>query len=46
MSVMMQDPTRKRRVDKATFKLEFGGNGSDGEEYKVEAIQNSAVNAK
>ncbi len=46
MSLLDQDTTRKGRVDEVTSQLEFEGDGSDGEEYKVEAIRDSAVYAK
>lgn len=43
MSLLKQDTTRKRQVDKATSQLKFESNDSNGEEYKVEAICNGMV---
>ena len=43
MSLLEQDPTRKEWVDENMTKLEFDGGNS--EEYKVEAIWDSAVYA-
>ena len=40
--MLEQDTTRKGRVDTATSQIEFEGDG-EGEEYKVEAIRDSAV---
>ncbi len=45
ISLLEQDITRKRQVDKTTSRLEFENN-SNGKEYKVEVICNSAVYAK
>ena len=45
VSLLEQDTTRKRRVDKKTSQLEFEDD-SEGEEYKVEAICDSTVYAK
>ena len=43
MSLLEKDTTRKERVDENVTELEF--NAGDSEEYKVEAIRNSAVYA-
>ena len=43
MSLLKQNTTRKERVDENVTKLEF--NAGDSEEYKVEAIWDSAVYA-
>ena len=43
MSLLDQDTTRKERVDENVTELEF--DASDSEEYKVEAISDSAVYA-
>ncbi len=45
MSLLEQVTIRKGRVDKATSQLEFK-NDSDGNEYKVEAICDSAVDVR
>ena len=45
VSMLKQDTTKKGRVDEVTSQLEFEGN-SDGKEYEVEAIRESAVYAK
>ena len=45
MSLLEQDITRKGQVDKKTLQLEFEDDG-EGEEYKVEAICDSAVYTK
>ena len=42
MSLLKQNTTRKRRVDEEVRQMEFD-TGNDGEEYKVEAIWDSAV---
>ena len=42
MSLLEQDTTRKRWVDKEIRQVEFD-TGNDSREYKVEAIWNSAV---
>ena len=41
MSLLEQDTTKKKRVDKQVKELEFGAGNS--EEYKIEAIWDSAV---
>ena len=43
MSLLEQDTTRKERVDEKVTKLDFEAGNS--EEYKVEAIQDSALYA-
>ena len=43
VSLLKQDTTRKRRVDKNVMELDAG---NKSEEYKVEAIRDSAVYAK
>ncbi len=43
--LLEKDITKKRRVNKITFRLEFENIG-DGEKYKVEAICDNAVYAK
>ena len=45
MSLLEQNTMRKGRVDKKSLQLEFEDDG-EGEEYKVEAICDSAVYAK
>ena len=45
MSLLEQNTTGKRRVDKKILQLEFENNGKC-EEYEVEAICNSAIYAK
>ena len=44
MSLLEQDITRKERVDKKVTELDF--KADDREEFKVEAIRDSAVYAK
>ena len=44
MSLLEQDTTKKEQVDKKITELEF--EAGNREEYKVEAIHNSAVYAK
>ena len=44
MSLLEQDTTRKRWVDKNATELNASNN--EGGEYEVEAIQNSAVYVK
>lgn len=46
MSLLKQDTTRKKWVDKVTFKLEFDEGNRKSEEYKVKAIYNSHIYAK
>ena len=45
MSLLEQDNTRKRQVDKKTLQLEFEDDG-EGDEYEVEVICDSAVYTK
>ena len=45
MSLLEHDTIRKRRVDETTTPLELKA-GDNSEEYKVKAIQNSAVYAR
>lgn len=45
MSLLEQDNTKKKQVDKAMFMLEFE-NDRDSKEYKVQAICNSKVYVK
>ena len=46
MSILEQDITRKRRVDKEVRQMEFDIGYDDSEEYKVEAIWDSVVYAR
>ena len=45
-SLLEQDFTSKGQVDKVIENLEFEGDCSDGEEYKVEAICVNVVSVK
>ena len=45
MSLLEQDTTKKRRVDKEVRQIEFD-NGNNSGEYKVEAIWDSVVYAR
>ena len=45
ISLLKQDTTRKRRVDKNDM-AELDADDNESGEYKVEAIQNSAVYAR
>ena len=45
MLLLEQDTTRKGRVEQEVRQMEFD-TGDDGEKYKVEAIQDSAVYAR
>ena len=45
VSLLEQNTTRKRRVDEKTLQLEFEDD-SEGKEYEIEAICNSAVYAE
>ena len=46
MSLLEQDTTRKRGVDEEIRQMEFNADNNDSEEYKVEAIWDSAVYVK
>ena len=45
VSLLEQNTTKKRRVDKKVRQMDFDTN-NDGEKYKVEAIRDSAVYAR
>ena len=46
VSLLEQDITKKGRVDKEVRQMEFDAGDNDNGEYKIEAIQDSAVYAK
>ena len=46
MSLLEQDTTRKRRVDKEVRQMEFDVGDNDNGEYKVEVIWDSTVYAR
>ena len=46
VSLLEQDITRKGRVDKEARQMEFDAGNDESGEYKVEAIQDSAVYAR
>ena len=46
MSLLKQDTTKKRRVDKKVRQIEFDTGDNESGEYKVEAIWNSTIYAR